>query len=190
MIHRKEEAEKRAAFTIADLMMAAARTAPKGCGVDQLEAFLIDGLEKDALAEEMRRIAEETGETFFGRDGDSIDRCPVIAIFGIKNIPLGLENCGYCGFSNCAEMTKAGANCAFNITDLGIAVGSAAAVAADHRMDNRIMFSAGKAAIRLNYFSGQVRVAYGVPLSATGKNIFFDRESSDAKAAEAAEKAD
>jgi len=188
MIYHNAEAEKRAAFYVADLMMAAARTAPKGCGVDNLEAILIDGKEKDTLAEQMRKIAEETGETFYGRDGNSIDRCPVVVGLGIKNIPRGLENCGFCGFADCAEMTKAGANCAFNITDLGIAVGSAAAVASDHRFDNRIMFSIGKAAIRLKYLSENVRVAYGIPLSASGKNIFFDRESKDAEAAELAEK--
>lgn len=43
-------------------------------------------------------------------------------------------------------------------------------------IDNRIMFTAGKAALELGCFPGTVKVAYGIPLSATGKNPFFDRK--------------
>ena len=76
---------------------------------------------------------------------------------------------------DCVANRKAGANCALKITDLGIAVGSAVSVAADHRFDNRVMFSVGKAAIALKYLPEDVRVAYGIPLSASGKSKFFDR---------------
>lgn len=50
------DAEKRTALAVAELMAAAARTAPKGNGNDRLELFILDGEEKDKLAEEMRRI--------------------------------------------------------------------------------------------------------------------------------------
>lgn len=73
-------------------------------------------------------------------------------------------------------MKKNGANCAFNITDLGIAVGSAAAVAGDNRIDNRVFYSAGKGALRMGCFSKEVRVCYGIPLSTSSKSIFFDRD--------------
>ncbi|MDF2656295.1 MAG: ferredoxin [Bacillota bacterium] len=175
MIYNSTEAEKKAAHNVAELMMAAARTAPKGCGVDNLVAVMIDGEEKAQLADQMRKIAEETGADFFARDGGNVDASPVIVILGVKNIPLGLENCGYCGFKDCAATAKAGASCAFNVTDLGIAVGSAVSVAANHRFDNRVMFSAGKAAMALKFLPENVRVAYGIPLSASGKSIFFDR---------------
>lgn len=184
MIYNNLESEKRAILQVADLIMAAARTAPKGCGVDNLETIIIDGAEKDRLAVQMRKIAEETGESFFARDSKNVDTCPVIVLLGIKNNPLGLDNCSYCGFANCAEMKKAGANCAFNITDLGIAVGSAVSIAANHRIDNRVFFSAGKAALQLNYFSEDVRVAFGIPLSTAGKSIFFDRDSGNVKLSE------
>jgi uncharacterized ferredoxin-like protein len=52
---------------------------------------------------------------------------------------------------------------------------SAVSVAMDHRVDNRIMYSAGKAAIEAGLFGPEVKIAYGIPLSATGKNPFFDR---------------
>jgi uncharacterized ferredoxin-like protein len=104
-----------------------------------------------------------------------VDASHVVVVLGVRNNPLGLSHCSYCGFEDCAATIKAGANCAFNVTDLGIAVGSAVSVAADHRFDNRVMFSIGKAAIALKYLPEDVRVAYGIPLSTSGKSIFFDR---------------
>jgi uncharacterized ferredoxin-like protein len=50
------------------------------------------------------------------------------------------------------------------------------AVAADNRVDNRIMYTAGFAAVKLKLLGEEVKIAYGIPLSATGKNIFFDRK--------------
>jgi uncharacterized ferredoxin-like protein len=38
------------------------------------------------------------------------------------------------------------------------------------------MWSAGKAAVRLPLFSEKVRIVYGIPLSATGKSLFYDRK--------------
>ena len=175
MLYNNIEAERNAALTVAELMLAAARTAPKGCGADNLAAVIIDGEEKARLADQMRKIAAETGEDFFARDAGNVDASAVVVLLGAINKPLGLTHCSYCGFEDCVAMYKAGANCAFNVTDLGIAVGSAVSVAADHRVDNRVMFSAGKAAIALNYLSDNVRVAYGIPLSASSKSIYFDR---------------
>ena len=72
---------------------------------------------------------------------------------------------------------NANAKCVFNISDLGIAAGSAAAVAADHRIDNRIMYSVGMGAIRMGCFPNDVVYAYGIPLSATNKSVFFGRDN-------------
>lgn len=175
MIYNQNEAEKKAAIHVAELMMAAVRTAPKGCGVDNLVAIMIDGEEKDKLADRMRKIAEDTGEDFHGRDGGNVDASQVVVVVGVKDSPLGLNYCSFCGFENCAATSGAGANCAFNVVDLGIAIGSAVSVAANHRFDNRVMFSVGKAAMELNYLPGDVKVAFGIPLSASGKSVFFDR---------------
>jgi len=38
------------------------------------------------------------------------------------------------------------------------------------------MYTAGMAALELGYFSDEVRIAFGIPLSASGKNPFFDRK--------------
>ncbi len=60
------------------------------------------------------------------------------------------------------------------MADLGIAVGSAAKTAQIHNADNRILFTAGVAALSLHLLP-DCTCAYGIPLSVTGKNIFFDR---------------
>ena len=65
--------------------------------------------------------------------------------------------------------------CAISIGDLGIAIGSAVNAAGLHHVDNRVMFSVGKAALNLGVLGEDVVVAYGIPLGVTGKSPFFDR---------------
>ena len=168
------ELEKKAAYAIADLMALAAKTAPKGCGVDNVVALVLDGKEKDSLADEMRKIAKTTGADFFERDAGNVDNSHLVVLIGARDNPVGL-NCGLCGFTDCAGEKQAGGRCAFNITDLGIAIGSAVSVAANDRIDNRVMYSAGKAALSLKFFEEDVKICYGIPLSSGSKSIFFDR---------------
>ncbi|MDR0886324.1 MAG: DUF2148 domain-containing protein [Clostridiales Family XIII bacterium] len=176
MIYSSDDIDKEATFIVAKLMLAAIRTAPKGKGVDNIEACIIDGEDKDKLAAEMRRLQEALGGGPFERDSYNVDKSPYVVLIGVKNAPIGMnERCQLCGFPNCAELIKAGSNCVFNIEDFGIAIGSAAAVAIDNRVDNRIMYSIGKAAVNLGFFSETVRVANGIPLSVTGKSPYFDR---------------
>ena len=80
-----------------------------------------------------------------------------------------------CGFANCGETKKHGSPCIFNVSDLGIAVGSACATAADMRVDTRVMFSAGLAAQRLNWLK-DCKMVMAIPVSASSKNPFFDRK--------------
>jgi len=123
----------------------------------------------------MKSIGEQGDITFFLRDAANLDHAPVVVLIGTCKEPLLVPACGYCGFKDCESMSDAGGTCSFNAADLGIAVGSAAAMAADFRVDNRIMFTAGKAAVELSMLGDGVRIAYGIPLAAKGKNPFFDR---------------
>ncbi|MDI3312576.1 MAG: DUF2148 domain-containing protein, partial [Thermoanaerobacterium sp.] len=66
-----------------------------------------------------------------------------------------------------------GPMCAWRLIDLGIAIGSAVKTASMLNVDNRIMYRIGISAKRLNLIDGEIVV--GIPLSATGKNIYFDR---------------
>jgi uncharacterized ferredoxin-like protein len=157
-------------------MVAAARTAPKACGIDNIETFIVDGADKQTLADTMRILCEETGAEHFARDAGNVEASECVVFIGVANKPVGLPNCALCGFENCGAMAKAGGRCALNIDDLGIATGSAVAFAADHRIDNRILYTAGKAALRLGWFSEEVKIGWGIPLSAYGKSPYFDRK--------------
>lgn len=159
----------------AEHICVAARTAPKGKGKDLLVTALVTDDEKARLQQQMRLIGERDGVAFFLRDADNLVHAPVVVLIGTRKDPLKLPACGYCGFVDCDAMVDAGGTCSFNTGDLGIALGSAAAMAADFRIDNRIMYSAGKAAIELGMLGENVKIAYGLPLAAKGKNPFFDR---------------
>ena len=175
MIYKRENINDDVIMSVAQKMCTAAITAPKGHGIDNINVLILDGDDKKKLSDAMREIASETGEEFYTRDAKNVEACPCIVLIGINAAPIGLKNCGLCGFENCAATVKAGATCAFNTVDLGIAIGSAVSIAADNRIDNRVLFSAGKAALRINAFPEKVRVCFGIPLSVSGKSLFFDR---------------
>lgn len=174
MKHESKQAEKQAVLAAACAMVAAARTAPKGRGLDYLETWILEGDEKDAFAGQMRTCGKELGAAFFERDAKNIEQAQALVLFGIADAQYGL-NCGYCGKATCAEAADDGVACVFAATDLGIAIGSAVSVAADWRVDNRVMYSAGKTAIMSGVFSKEMKAAFGVPLSVSGKSPFFDR---------------
>lgn len=158
-------------------MAIAARTAPKGRGRDQLHFLILTDAEKNTLADRMQVIGDDEQIAFFIRDAESLRGVPVILLLGTESSPLEVRHCGYCGWADCQENRDRGTNpCAFSVGDLGIALGSAVSVAARKHIDNRIMFSAGRAALELGLFPETVKIAHGVPLSATGKNPFFDRK--------------
>ena len=66
-----------------------------------------------------------------------------------------------------------GQHCAFDDIDLGIAVGSAVSVAADRRVDNRVFYTAGIAAMNLKLLGEKVGTILAIPISVTNRNIFF-----------------
>jgi len=163
--------------SVAQLMCVAARTAPKARGADNLvTAIVVEEADKQELAEEMRRFGEEIGAPFFSRDADNLMAAEACVIIGTKLERLGIPGCDLCGYEGCAASEQAGARCSFNAGDLGIALGSAVSVAADHRVDCRIMYTIGRAAVRLGLLGEEVKTAHGIPLSVKGKSIFFDRK--------------
>jgi len=174
VIYNSESTEKSAIFQCAQMMAVAARTAPKARGVDLIETVIIDGDEKEKLVATMKKIGEETNRPFFIRDAGNIANCPYVMFVGSDVKPRGL-NCGLCGVKDCAAATTGGIACAMSVNDLGIALGSAAATAMDCRIDNRMLFTAGMAALQMKIFSEKVKMCFGFGLSASGKNIFFDR---------------
>ena len=62
MFKTMEDAERDAVLATADLMVTAAKTAPKGSGKDTVVAAVLTGEEKDRLAETMRELGKEYDE--------------------------------------------------------------------------------------------------------------------------------
>ncbi len=175
MLKRMLDAEKDAIFAVADLMAAAAKTAPKASGKNTIVTAIVSGEEKDRLRDELARLGEEYDEAFMVRDSGNLDKSTCVVLIGCYNTYHGLNNCSMCGFPNCGETKKHGRPCIFNVSDLGLAVGSAVSIAADNRIDNRVMYSAGRAAVSLGFLGKNVKICYAIPLSASNKSIYFDR---------------
>ena len=177
--------EQEAVRTIANLMAVSARTAPKGKGIDVIVTKILNTPDLSALAAEMEIVGARTGFQFFLRDAKNISMASACVLIGCRGTEHVGLNCGGCGHLTCGDMMDAyksrpegtlfqGPVCAIRMTDLGIAVGSAARTAQNHNADNRIFFSAGVAALSLGLLP-DCTTAYAIPLSVTGKNIFFDR---------------
>jgi uncharacterized ferredoxin-like protein len=175
MIVDSRDMENKAIMEVAALMCLAARTAPKGRGTDNLVCRVVSGEDLTKLAAEMKRYGEEHELPFFVRDSGNMSRTQVVVLLGTRMSRLGLQSCNYCGHEGCQEAEKAGVRCAFNAGDLGIAIGSAVSVAANHRADCRVMYTAGRAALNLGLLGEEVKIAYGIPLAAGSKNPYFDR---------------
>ena len=173
---KEEKINSEVVFTVAKKMLVAARTSPKGRGIDNLSLLVINGNEIKKLSKKMKELGKKHKMSFFIRDAQNILQSPYLVLMGTKVSAFGLPKCGFCGFENCAEKNKhKNVPCAFNTGDLGIAIGSAVSIATDNRIDNRIMYSAGYAAIAIGLLPKNIKVAYGIPLCAKSKNPFFDR---------------
>jgi len=183
-------AEKDAVATVAGLVALAARTAPKGKGQDSIIIKVLTKTETKKLVVGMNAYGRaHEPYKFFLRDAANVEAGDACVLIGATGRDAAGINCGACGYASCADFLKAvqkakakksdlpypGPNCAIKMADLGIALGSAAKTAQIHNADNRIMFSAGSIAIALGFMGKDCTVAYAIPLSATGKNIFFDR---------------
>ncbi len=175
MIRDSKSSEEQAVMNAAYAACAAVRTAPKACGVDNLETVVVTGEDKDRITAEMRRLGEKNNAPFFLRDAGNVDKSQAVILAGVSEDRRGLnELCGLCHFEDCKACGEANGCCIHNYLDLGIALGSAVSLLADRRIDTRIMFTIGQAAASLGMIPGHP-VIMGIPLSVSGKSPFFDR---------------
>ncbi len=180
--------------TVIDLIAIAVRTAPKSGGIDDIVFEDMTGL-REEIASEMEKTGKEIavgkedkelGEAIaldWKSDAAAVRVSDGLVLIGVDGKKALGVNCGGCGFKDCGEFlrhrdqgpggTMPGPYCAFKLMDLGIALGSAAKTLACHNVDNRLMYKIGVAAVRLKKATAQPLV--GIPLSAAGKNIYFDR---------------
>ncbi|MFA6924246.1 MAG: DUF2148 domain-containing protein [Bacteroidales bacterium] len=172
----EETIRKNAIKNIAENILIAARTAPKGKGIDNTVMAIVEKEDIKKLIGKMNEIGEKYEYSIFIRDAKNILDCEILLLFGTKIKSIGLKKCGMCGFKNCQEKDKhPHIPCVFNTGDLGITIGSAVSTAMNYKVDNRIMFTVGQAALELKLMGNDVKIAYGLPLSVSAKNIFFDR---------------
>jgi uncharacterized ferredoxin-like protein len=152
MLITSEDSESEAILNVAKLMVVAARTAPKAQGEDKIKAVIVTGKEKEDLANMMEQLGKI-------RDSKNVRDSEVVVLLGVE-------------FGN---PTEDWINFKAKLIDLGIALGSAVKVASELNVDNRIMHSAGDAAMKMGLLRADE--IQGIPLSIKGKNIFFDRKT-------------
>jgi uncharacterized ferredoxin-like protein len=89
------ELEQQAALQVASLMAAAARTAPKTRGIDNIRVVAIeDKASKDQLVSKMRELTKSEDRPWFERDATCVENSPAVLLVGVAANPAGL-NCGY-----------------------------------------------------------------------------------------------
>ncbi|MCF8104525.1 MAG: DUF2148 domain-containing protein [Desulfohalobiaceae bacterium] len=166
---------------VARFMAISATTAPKSKGENFVRTKILLGEELQQTARAMEKFGQKTGKKDFDRDAKGVAQSEAVVLVGLKEAkPLGL-NCGACGFEDCSTLQKQkrtsgefqGPVCSFRHLDMGIALGSAVKTAADLNVDNRIMYRIGAAVRDMGLVDWEF--VMGIPLSAAGKNIFFDR---------------
>ncbi len=186
-ILKSEKTEKDGIEIGASLMAVSSRTAPKTRGIDSVKTLVLTGSDLEPLAAAMEKKGEEksTKLPMFKRDADNVRNSTAVFLIGVSREPKRMElplNCGACGYKTCKDLLAAGGRrgedftgpmCIFQAVDLGIALGSAVKLAAELNIDNRMMYSVGAAAKKLNLLDSDLIV--GIPLSARGKNLYFDR---------------
>jgi uncharacterized ferredoxin-like protein len=179
-----QKAEKEALLEAAKLLLIASRTAPKTAGIDDIQTLIVYGKEKDAIAVKMEKIAEERKLEGFLRDAKNVRDSETLILIGVRGSRNAGINCGACGYKSCKEFEEktkrlgqdfAGPTCMFKELDLGIALGSAVKTASILNIDNRIMYRIGAAAMKLKLLP-ESTVIMGIPISAKGKSIYFDRK--------------
>ena len=173
MVRNERETRHQRVMEAVGLMMTAARTAPKAKGTDIIEIAVVEGNDIQTLSAKTNELGIQNGFKFFLRDAENILSAEAVLLIGTHQKEQSL-NCCHCGFPTCGEKPAA-VPCAINSVDVGIAIGSACAMAADLRLDTRVMFSVGYAAQALNWLEG-CRTVLAIPVSATTKNPFFDRK--------------
>lgn len=173
----EEQAVNEGLKFIAIQMMIAARTAPKTRGQNHLSIAIAEKHDIEKISQKMLEIGQREQNEIFIRDAGNILQASYMLIVGAKIKAMGLQYCGLCGFSDCkAKEAFPQTPCVFNITDLGIAVSSAANTAAQLKADNRILYSAGMAVKEMNMLGEKIAAAFCIPITATSKNPFFDRK--------------
>jgi uncharacterized ferredoxin-like protein len=127
-----------------------------------------------------------TNEAFWLRDAANIGNSQALLLVGLSKPVTAGYDCGACGFPTCAEFAKnrqltdkemgySGPHCVMRMMDIGVALSSAAKTASLLNVDCRVQQRVGAAARAVGLIKGEV--VMGIPVSVTGKSIYFDRKT-------------
>lgn len=166
---------------VAQLMAVAAITAPKTKGQNYVEVKVLSGEILQKLAQEMIAYGQRTGKKNFDRDGKNIACSDAVVLIGVTDTDTCGLDCGACGYPDCPsflthekiDVEFCGPTCAYRLLDMGIALGSAAKMAGLMNVDSRIMYRVGVVARLMKIVEWDF--VMGIPLSVTGKSIYYDR---------------
>jgi uncharacterized ferredoxin-like protein len=166
---------------VAQLMAISATTAPKSKGENFVQTKLLQGKVLKELADAMFAFGQRTKKKDFDRDSKNVAQSEAVLLIGLKNANVLDLDCGACGFADCKTFQKqkkesgefVGPTCAYRLLDMGIALGSAVKTASILNVDNRIMYRVGVVVREMNIVNWEF--VMGIPLSVTGKSIYFDR---------------
>ena len=167
--------------TVAQMMAVSAITAPKTKGENFVAVQVLTGEAVKGLARGMEAYGQKTGKQNFNRDARNVANSDAVVLIGLKEPDTSGLDCGACGYETCAELLSApkaqgefrGPFCAYRVLDMGIALGSAAKTASLFNVDNRIMYRVGAVAREMKLVDWEYVI--GIPLSVSGKSIYFDR---------------
>ena len=166
--------------SIAEFMEIAAITAPKTRGENFVVVKTLHGEDLQRVHDWMVEYAETQDIPGFARDGKNVLASEALVLIGIKDGAVADLHCTACGAEACIEINTTegefkGPQCALRGLVMGIALGSAVKTASLMNVDNRIMYRAGVAARATGLIDADF--VMGVPLSVSGKSIYFDRKS-------------
>jgi uncharacterized ferredoxin-like protein len=161
---------------VAQLMAISTTTAPKSKGENFVKTRVLKGKVLKELADAMLAYGQRTKKKDFDRDSKNVAESDAVLLIGLKKASvLGLD-CAACGFADCKSFQKQGKESGefvFRLLDMGIALGSAVKTASMLNVDNRIMYRVGVAVREMALVDWEF--VMGIPLSVTGKSIYFDR---------------
>jgi len=98
-IKKPEEFLRNAVVDIAENMIIAAKTAPKGRGMERLNYLLITGNELKILSHKMEELSKDNNVPFLARDAGNLLKADALVLIGASYNPRNVQLCTHCGFT-------------------------------------------------------------------------------------------
>ncbi|AMP20898.1 hypothetical protein AZF37_06740 [endosymbiont 'TC1' of Trimyema compressum] len=105
------DAEQASVLQIVNMMASAAKTAPKGLGINRIDTLVLTEDDMMPIIEEMKKTAYDYKMAYFLRDAESLEKSQALVLigttYGCGAIEV-LSLVGLCGNIDCATNSKKG----------------------------------------------------------------------------------